>query len=319
MDRQYLGLIVGIVALLMIGTIRSPQFLSLQNLQSIVLATSILIVVGVGQTLVVMSRNLDLSQGAMVTLVAFTVGLQYRNTGMSMWSLTLLALATGLMLGLLNGVIVSILEVPSIIATLGTMSIFRGVTFVLADGSQISRNDIPEPLISAARAQLLGIPWPFVVAALTAVVAAVLVGSTKPGRTLVAVGSNAAAARLRGLNPNVTVVAAFTLSGVLCALAGLMFMGRFGNVNPSDASGLELQSVAAVIIGGTSIAGGRGKFLGTVLGAVLLGVINNVLIVSNVDPLWQMAVQGLVIVVAGAVALRTSPELFARRPRAVVT
>jgi rhamnose transport system permease protein len=285
-----------------------PTVFTSQNLGNLVLSSSIVMIAATGQTLVLMSRNLDLSQGAMVMLVALSTGLVHSVTGAPIAFLVPFAITLGAVLGATNGIIVAYLSVPSIIATLGMAGVYRGVGFFVADGSQVSRNDLPSELIEFAKAQTLSVPLPFVLAVGIAILFLFLSSRTVPGRVLVAVGFNESAARLRGIETKPVVIATFVLSGVLCGVAALLFAGIFGNVNPSDANGLELETIAAAIIGGTSIAGGRGNFVGTALGALLLALILNVLRLSDIDPLWQLAIQGLVILFAATVALRSTTE-----------
>ncbi|MER3389769.1 MAG: ABC transporter permease [Microcella sp.] len=299
-------LTASLVAAILLIAIFVPTVFSGQNLANLALASSITMIAATGQTLVLMSRNLDLSQGAMVMLVALSTGMIHGATGAPIALLLPFAILLGALLGAVNGFIVAYLAVPSIIATLGTAGVFRGIGFFVADGSQVSRNDLPVDLIEFAKLQVLSVPAPFYLAILIAAAFVIISRSTVPGRTLVAVGYNEPAARLRGIATKPVIVSAFVLSGVLCGAAALLFAGIFGNVNPSDATGLELQTIAAAIIGGTSIAGGKGNFIGTALGALLLALILNVLRISDIDPLWQLAIQGLVILVAATIAHRSS-------------
>ena len=307
-----------LIAALVAVAVFVPTVFVGQNLSNLALSSTITMVAATGQTLVLMSRNLDLSQGAMVMLVALCAGIVHRDTGASIVLVIALALILGMVLGATNGLIVAYLAVPSIIATLGMAGVYRGIGFLVADGSQVSRNDVPPELIDFAKAQVLSVPIPFILAVAITLVFAFLSTRTVPGRMLVAVGFNESAARLRGIETKPVVVATFVLSGLLCAVGALLFAGIFGNVNPSDANGLELQAIAAAIIGGTSIAGGRGRFLGTALGALLLALIGNVLRVSDVDPLWQLAVQGIVILIAGTIALRSASAASIDRRRKAI-
>lgn len=295
-----LGILFFLALLMIIATIVEPRFFSIPNFQNILLDISILTIVACGQTMVIISRNIDISVGSSLGLCAILVGLMFKfNPGAPIVLGLLLGVALGILLGSFNGALVTQFKVPPLIATLGTLSVYRGLVFLSSGGRQVDPNDIPPPLIAMARTGPLGIPWIVLIAFLVAGVVAVFLRYTRLGRDVYAVGGNPVAARLRGIEVNRVVFLVYLLTGALAGLAGVLYAGRYGTVNPADAGvGFELTVIAATVIGGTNILGGSGTILGTILGSLLLGVLGNVLAITNVSGFYQKFAQGLVILLA---------------------
>jgi rhamnose transport system permease protein len=268
-------------------SVQEPRFLTASNIEQILLSVAILAIVAVGETLVVLTRNIDLSVGSMVGFAAFvTADLFKQQPGTNLLLAILLGCALGLVLGAINGLIVTVGRVPAIIVTLGTLYVYRGLDFVIAGGTQVSASDVPESYLSLATTRILGIPALILFAAAIAVIFAYLLRSTRSGRQLYAIGSNPEAARLAGIRSDLLVFGAFLLSGLLCGLAGVLWGARFATVD------------ATVVVGGVSTLGGSGTILGAILGAIVLGTVDNALNLLKLSQFWLQAIDGAAIVVA---------------------
>jgi rhamnose transport system permease protein len=294
-----LGLFVVLLLIVAIVSVQVPQFLTVSNIEQILLSIAILAIVAVGETLVVLTRNVDLSVGSIVGFAAFvSADLFKQQPGTSILVAVLLGCALGLVLGAVNGLIVTVGRVPAIIVTLGTLYVFRGLDFVVAGGNQVNASDVPQSFLNLATAQILGIPALILFAAVVALVFAYLLYSTRTGRELYAIGSNPEAARLVGIHSNLLVFGAFLLSGLLCGLAGVLWAARFATVDATAATGLELQVIAAVVVGGVNIFGGSGTIVGAMLGAIVLGTIDDALNLLKLSQFWLQAIDGAAILVA---------------------
>ena len=290
-----------VLALLIVGlTVAAPRFLLPSNLRNVLVDISILLIVAVAETMIIITRNIDISVGSILGFSGLSAGILWRsNLNVSVGLGVLVACLIGLGIGLTNGVIVAWLRVPSVILTLGMLSLLRGLMFVTSGGKQVDPQVIPESVIALAQTSPVQIPAMVLIAAAIAGVAAVFLSWTPTGRSLYALGSNPTAARLRGLPINRLTILVFGIGGLLAGLCGVLYAGRYGTINPINAgAGLEFQVLAAAVIGGTNINGGRGTVAGTFLGCLLLGVIANGLAIGNVPPFWQAALSGAIIVVA---------------------
>ena len=302
------GIIVFII-LLMIGvSLRSPYFLELDNFRDILLNISILAIVALGQTMVIITRGIDLSVGSSIGLVAMMAAFVVKeNPEMSMVLLVLLGMAIGSVLGSFNGLIITVGKVPPIIATLGTLSIYRGMVFLYSEGNWINSFELPQSFKLLAKGTPLGLPNLVIIALVVVVIIFYFLNYTRPGRDIYAVGSNPDAATVAGIRVQRVIFMVYVISGVLCGLAGVLWASRFESAQTNTALGFELQTVAASVVGGVNIFGGSGTVTGVVLGALLLGIINNALTLIRISPFWQLAAQGALIllaVVADSVILR---------------
>lgn len=303
------GITFFIVILAILVSLRSGSaFLSLENFRDILLNISILAIVALGQTMVIITRGIDLSVSATIGLTAMMLGFMVKQyPDMSPVAAVLLAMALGGALGSFNGLIISVGGVPPIIATLGTLSIYRGVIFFYSEGTWINAYEISTPFKLLAKGTPLGLPNMVIVAAVVAVIVYYFLNYTQPGRNIYAVGSNPDAAQVAGIRTKRVIFMVYLIAGVLAGLAGIMWMSRFESAQTNTALGFELQTVAASVVGGVNIFGGSGTVTGVLLGALLLGVINNSLTLIRISPFWQLAAQGLLIllaVVVDAVILR---------------
>ncbi len=299
-----LGLLIVLLFIIFIVGIQVPRFLSIDNFEQILLSVAIIAIVAVGETLVVLTRNVDLSVGSMVGVTAFVTAYFFKQLpNVNLLLGILLGCALGLVLGIINGLIVSFGRVPAIVATLGTLYVYRGLVFVTAANttSQINASDVPTDYLALATTQIFGIPALILIAAVIAIIIGYFLHASHSGRQLYAVGSNPEAADMIGIRRNWLVFGAFAASGLLCGLAGVLWGARFATVDATNATGLELQVIAAVVVGGVNIFGGSGTILGAVLGAVVLGTLQNALNILNISQFWLQAIYGAAII--GAVVL----------------
>lgn len=288
------------VVLAALVAVQAPNFLDPRNLQNIGKDASIIAICAVGEGLVILTKNIDLSVESTIGLVAFVVGEILRTYHLPVAEAWLLGIGLGLALGMVNGVIVAGFKVPSIVATLGTLSVFRGLDFLVANGTQINLVDLPPGYSNAATQNVFGIPVFVIVAIVIVVAVALLLKYTVLGRQVYAVGSNAAAATILGIRSRFTVFVAFSLCGLLAGIAGVLWGIDYGTIYATSASGLALQVIAATVVGGVSISGGSGTVVGAALGALFLGFINNALLVLLLPQEWLQVIYGAVILVAVA-------------------
>ena len=296
-----LGLLVVLLLIIAVVGVQVHNFLTVSNLEQILLSVAILAIVAVGETLVVLTRNIDLSVGSIVGFTAFVAAdLFKQQPGINLFLAILLGCTLGLVLGCINGLLVTVGRVPAIIVTLGTLYIFRGFDFVVAGGGQVSASDVPDSYLSLATTRILGIPALILFAVAIALIFAYLLRFSRTGRELYAIGSNPEAARLVGIRSNSLIFGAFLLSGLLCGFAGVLWGARFATVDSTAATGLELQVIAAVVVGGVNTFGGSGTIFGAVLGAVVLGTVDDALNLLKLSQFWLPAIDGGAILVAVA-------------------
>jgi rhamnose transport system permease protein len=314
-----LGILAVLLVLVVLVGARVPRFLGVDNLEQILLGVAILAIAAVGETLVVLTRNVDLSIDAVIGLSAFVVGDLLKEHLATVPEAVITGIALGALLGAFNGFVVTLGEVPAIVATLGTMSIYRGVDFLIAGGTQVSSYDVPESYLKIVTRSIFGVPALIVYAVLIVVLAGYLLRHARAGRQLYAVGSNPAAAKLVGIPSGRLIFGAFLISGILGGLAGVLWGSRFGTINAYAADGMVLEVIAAVVVGGVNIFGGSGTVFGAALGAVLLGTIENALTLLLISQFWLQAIDGAVILSAvgidAAITRRLQKALVLARGR----
>jgi rhamnose transport system permease protein len=292
--------LAGIVVLLvfLIG-LRAPIFLTPGSLREVLSDTSILVILVLGQMLVILTRGIDLSVAANLALTGMLMALL---STVAPWLpgvvFLVLAAGVGLLLGAINGLMVWRIGIPPIVATLGTLSIYRGVIFLLTSGEWVNSNEMSPPFLGFPRLTLLGVDMLTWLAVLVALGVWFLLAHTRFGRNFYAAGGNPRAAVYTGIDPAKEQFLAFCLSGMLAGLCGYLWVSRYAVAYVDTALGFELQVIAACVIGGISIAGGIGTVVGGVLGALFLGVVKNALPAVGISPFWQMGISGVVIVVA---------------------
>jgi rhamnose transport system permease protein len=293
------GIIVFILILSGLVSLRNPAFLTVSNFQNILLDISVLVIVALAQMMVIITRGIDLSVGSSIGLVAMMVSFMVVGFPSMPAVLALpLGMALGAVLGSINGVIVAYGGVPPIIATLGTLSVYRGLIFLYSRGDWVNAYQYPASFPQLAKGTPLGIPNLIIIALVVALLVFLFLTFTRTGRNIYAVGSNPDAARFAGIPVQRIIFLVYMLSGLLCGLAAVLWASRFEAAQTNTAMGFELQTVAAPVVGGVNIFGGSGSVLGAGLGAFLLGIINNALTVAQISPFWQLAVQGLLILLA---------------------
>lgn len=276
---------------------RFPGFVAPANLASVFNDTAPLMILAIGQMIVILTKCIDLSVAANLALCGMVAALM-NGAGVPLALIVPAAVLLGAALGAVNGLLVWKVGIPSIVVTLGTMTIFRGAIFLMTDGKWVNAHEMTDGFKALPRAVILGLPvmsWTAI--ALIAVFALVLT-RTALGRAFYAVGGNPHAAVYAGINGGRTQFAAFVISGALAGLAGYLWVARYAVAYVDIAGGFELDVVAACVIGGVSIAGGVGSIGGAVLGAIFLGVIKNALPVVGISPFWQMAISGTAIILA---------------------
>ena len=296
------ALFVVLVALIACTGLARPQFLNLQNLRDVLLNVSIVGLLTAGMTVVMLMRHIDLSIGSVVGISAYGVGSIFVAFPHMPVVIALAAgIAIGLVAGALNAVLVAIGRVPSLVATLSTLYIFRGADYAWVSGGQINASSLPEAFSKLATGSMLGIPTLALIAAAVLTGLGIYLKQFRGGREHYAIGSNPEAARLAGIAVERRVMGGFLISGAIAGLAGALWLARFGTVDASTAKGIELQVVAAAVVGSVAINGGAGTILGATLGSLVLGVISIALVVLRVSPFWEQAIQGALIVAAVAV------------------
>lgn len=286
-----------ILGLLVVGlSFSTPYFLTPQNILNVLMASATLGILAVGAAFVIGAGGIDLSVGATMALaasVAAVFGLIPDASGI--WMIAL-CLATGLAAGIANGSLAAKTTLPPFIITLATMSIARGLAFILMDGKPVY--GLPEEIVFFGQGNILGIPMPILIFALVAVVAHVLLTQTAFGRYVTAYGDNPAALTVSGINITRFKIMLYSFSALTAVLASLVFMGRLNNADPSTGMGYELTAITAAIIGGASLSGGRTSVVGAVIGALIMGVLQNGLNLLAIPSFYQYVVTGIALLVA---------------------
>lgn len=292
--------IVGILALLvLVTTLIQSRFLSGSNVRFVLSVSALYALVAVGETFVVLTRNVDLSVGSVVGLSAYVSANMFQvHHGIAIPVVFLVGLGVGLACGAVTGIITAIGRVPSLVVTLAMLYIIRGVDTIIVGSGQVVANSLPNSFINIFHATVLGIPDLAVAAAVLAAIAAYYLRSYRSGRDLYAIGSDPDAARLAGIPIAKRIFFAFVLSGAIAGLGGVLWATQYNTIDATAATGLELQIIAAVVVGGVAIFGGSGSVLGAALGALLLQTITTALNVLGVPSLWTEAIAGFLLIVA---------------------
>ena len=294
-------LAIGIIVMIVAISLRAPSFAAPANLLDIFNNTSILMILALGQMSVILTRSIDLSIAANAALSGMIVALTNQMfPGVPLPLLIIAAPLCGLVFGAINGLLVWKLDIPSIVVTLGTLTIYRGSTFLLAGGKWVNADEMTDDFIGFTRLDILGLPMLSWIAVITAIVFFLVMTRTPIGRATYAIGVNPTAAVYAGINVGRTKFVTFCISGFVAGLCGYLWVSRYVIASSDTASGYELSVIAACVIGGVSIAGGVGTVGSALLGAIFLGVIGSALPVINVSPFWQMAISGAAIILAVA-------------------
>ncbi|SER60618.1 ABC transporter permease [Corynebacterium cystitidis] len=288
------GALVGLIILVVALAVATPAFLSTDNLINIGVQAATVAIIAFGMTFVIVTGGIDLSVGAVAALGGMVTAYMWAEVGFPGWLTLVLGLATGLLAGCIAGLSIAYGKLPAFIATLAMMSITRGLTLVISEGSPA-----PSPeAVNWMGADLGFLPVPIIMMALAGFVCWFILSRTVLGRSMYAIGGNMEAARLSGLPVRRILISVYALSGIFAAWAGLVMTARLSSAQPNAGTGYELDAIAAVVIGGASLSGGRGGAWGTLVGALLLAVIRNGLNLLNVSSFWQQIVIGIVIAAA---------------------
>ena len=279
--------LIGLVLLCAIITFVTPSFLSLSNITNVFTQVSVNAIIAVGMTFVILTGGIDLSVGSTLAISGALSASIIKSTG----SVTLAIIVAALV-----GIAIGLGKLQAFIATLATMTIFRGATLVFTNGTPISK--LPEKFVNIGNGKIGFMPIPVIITVIVSIIAIYVLSQTRFGRYLYALGGNEDSARLSGINTDKIKTLVYVVSGFASSIAGVIITSRIASASPNAGTSFELDAIAAVVIGGTSLAGGEGKITGTLIGALIIGVLNNGLNLMNVSPFYQSIVKGLVILIA---------------------
>lgn len=296
--RQY-GIFVVFIIICLILSFISPQFLTVSNWTIIITQASINALLAFGVTFVIITGGIDLSLGSMVAVTGVTAAMLAHPDTFPVALPIFAGLLSGLLMGLFNGFIITKSKIAPFIVTLGTMTIGRGLALILSKGRPIS--NLSDSFNFIGGGDILGIPFPIIVLIIIFIICSLILKKTILGRYIYAIGGNEQASRASGINVNQVKMAVYSISGLLAGLAGVLLTSRITTGQPNAGAGFELDAIAAAVIGGTSTSGGTGTMTGTLVGVLLIGVINNGLDLLNVTSYYQQVVMGIIII--GAVVL----------------
>lgn len=299
-----LGLLVFIIILSILVQFRNPSFMTLENINDLVKNTAILSILTVGMMLVIITRGIDLSIGATLALSGMICSMTVKaNPSLNPIIVILLGIIIGVVCGGIVGMLISKGGVLPIIASLGMMNVYRGMTFMVSGGKWVSAHQMSKQFKGIATSSILGINTLIFIAFVIYIIFYYFINHTRVGRQIYAVGSNPEAAKVSGINNAKILFMVYTIMGALAGLAGVLWVSKFASAQGDTAMGYELNVIAACVLGGVNAAGGSGTISGIILGSLLLGILNNALPLINVSPFWQQAIQGVIIL--GAVLINT--------------
>lgn len=302
--RQKLLAFASLVVLMVFFSFASPQFLQADNLVGILQSTAVNGVLAIACTFVIITSGIDLSVGTLMTFCAVMTGVVLTYMGMPLWLGICAAIFFGALSGFVSGLLIAKLKIPPFIATLGMMMLLKGLSLVISGSKPIYFNDTPG-FTAISQDSLIGdivpalpIPNAVLILFLVAVAASIVLNRTLLGRYTFALGSNEEAVRLSGVNTDFWKIVVYTVSGGICGIAGLLIASRLNSAQPALGQGYELDAIAAVVIGGTSLSGGTGTIVGTIIGAFIMSVLTNGLRILSVAQEWQTVVTGVIIILA---------------------
>lgn len=309
-----LPVFIALSVLVIVTYLINPLFLSAQGVKDLLLNATIVMILAVGQTLLIITRNIDLSVGSILGLVAFGTGSIFAAMpDIPIIAVFVIGMAFGVVLGAVNGILVTVAKVPALVITLGTLYVFRGLNNAWAGGKQYFAGDRPDAFGALSVDTFLGFPIITLVAVVVVIAVALYMSGTRPGRDLYAIGSDPDAATAFGIKVSKRVLLAFLANGALAGLAGVLYASRFNSVGATTGTGMELTVIAAAVVGGVAIFGGSGSVTGAALGALLLTTITSSLTAVRVDKFWQQAIVGILILAAIIIdrvaSLRTAKKL----------
>jgi rhamnose transport system permease protein len=292
------GIVVVLALFIAVTAGIQHRFLSESNIQFVLVNTTIFALLALGETMVVVSRNVDLSVGSVLGMSAYVSASLFGHGQHNIPLVFLAGLGVGLGWGMVNGLLVAAGRVPSLVVTLATLYIIRGVDILIVGGGMVTANSLPDSFLDIPKSVIAGVPDLAIAVAVVVALGAYYLRSFRSGRELYAIGSNPEAARLAGLPIGKRVFMAFTVSGAIAGLAGVLWAAQYGTVDSTAGTGYELTVVTAVVVGGVAIFGGSGSVTGAALGALLLATINSALYVLGISSFWDQAIAGLLLIVA---------------------
>ncbi|MDD3195815.1 MAG: ribose ABC transporter permease [Paludibacter sp.] len=317
--KQYILKFQSIIALLVMCiamSFLSDRFLTVENTWNVMRQISVNLIISVGMTLVILTKGIDLSVGSVLaiagavtaSIVKFGAEIPSMNVYLQFTLVGAIAggILAGVLLGGFNGLMITRFKVPPFVATLAMLTIARGMTMLWTGGFPIT--GMTKEMAFIGTGWFLGIPMPVWISAVVVLIAVLVTKRTQLGRHIYAVGGNETAARLSGLKIERIKLIVYSVAGAMAAIAGILVTSRLDSAQPNAGAGYELDSIAAVVIGGTSLSGGKGSVMGTVQGALIIGVLNNGLVLLNVSPFWQQIIKGLVILIAVGIEKINSKE-----------
>ena len=288
---------IALIVLMIIITCINPNFMTANNLLNLLLQVTANGFIAFGMTFVILTSGIDLSVGAILALSS-AVSVGFIAQGMPLPLAVLCTLIIGAFLGAINGALIAYGKLALFIVTLATQMVYRGATLVFTDGNPITKHMDGYFLAYIGQGYLLGIPFPVILMILVFIILWILLHKTDFGKSVYALGGNEKAAYISGIKLNKVKIAIYTLSGAMSAISGLIISSRLSSATPQAGSGYEMYAIAAVVLGGTSLMGGKGRMFGTMIGVLIIGVLNNGLNIIGVSAFWQQVIQGLVILVA---------------------
>lgn len=291
--------LIALALLVVVVSILSPSFLTTKNIFNVLRQTAVNAIIAAGMTFVILTGGIDLSVGSILA-ISSAVCASMLVSGTNIIVAVIIALVIGAVVGFLNGFVISKGKLQPFIATLATMTILRGLTLVFTDGKPITlgSGDLAVTFGKIGGGTILKVPIPVIIMIVVFLVCSYVLNNTTIGRHIYALGSNEDAAKLSGLNTDKIKIAVYTISGILAAVAGIILTSRLYSAQPTAGDGYELDAIAAVVLGGTSLTGGKGKISKTIVGALIIGVLSNALNLLDVSSYYQMMVKGVVILIA---------------------
>lgn len=298
LNMQLVFTSVGLILLMLFFSLNTKNFLSQRNLLNVALQTSVAVLLAIAETYVIITGGIDLSIGSMSAASGMIVAIAL-NRGIPVPIAILFGILTGVLCGAFNGFTITVLGIVPFIATLGTNSIMRGLIYVMLNGIPLSASSAGEAFTWIGQGKLGGwLPYPVLFMIVVSVIAVIVLSKSKFGRTIFAIGSNESAAFLSGIKVKMTKFKVYLLCGFLSSIAGIILTSRVASASPTAGQGDETFAIAAAVIGGASLAGGKGNMVGTIIGAFIIGILNNGLNLIGLSSFWQQVAIGCVIILA---------------------
>lgn len=307
--QKFTGVVVAFIVIVAIASLASPYFLTAYNLKAVVRSLAFVGIVAIGQACLLLLGDIDLSVGSIAGLCGVIGGILMVHLGINPYLSLFLCLLLGGVLGFLNGFLVTSLQLSALVVTIGTSGVYTGINLVISRGAAIV--GIPKEIYFLGQGYFFGLPMPFVIMLIALLIILFITKKTVFGRYMYAVGNSTEASWILGIRVNLVRIVSFMITGLLCALAGMVMVARLGSSQPAIGERWVLNSIAASVIGGVALTGGIGNPAGALLGASIIGVIENIIVLFGVSPYWQTAVSGFIIV--GAISLDSISRMISKK------